>query len=174
MRLAYAAADGSPRVIPLGYLPGADTLLTWTIPTSAKVSSLQADPRVAVTIDIGGIPPCALLLRGTATLEPVDGIPDGYLEASGRTMDPAVYDQWEQGVRALYDSMTWVVVGCCEDGSRGDSGWNAELGRAPKDDVEGRGRREGVRGRRVEVSRGRCATGASEARACRVASTIEP
>lgn len=110
MRLAYTAADGSPRVIPLGYLPGADRLVTWTIPTSVKVSSLQADPRVAVTIDVGGIPPCALLVRGTATVEPVDGIPDGYLEASRRTMDPAVYAQWEQGVRALYDSMTEITI----------------------------------------------------------------
>lgn len=47
MRLAYTAVDGSPRVIPLGYLPGTDRLVTWTIPTSVKVSSLQADPRVA-------------------------------------------------------------------------------------------------------------------------------
>ena len=110
MRLAYNAADGSPRVIPLGYLVRDDTVVTWTIPTSVKVRSLRADPRVAVTIDVGGIPPCALLIRGTATVAEVDGIPDGYLEASRRTMDAQTYEQWEPGVLALYDSMTEIVI----------------------------------------------------------------
>ncbi len=110
MRLAYNGSDAFPRVIPLGYLVRDDTVITWTIPTSVKVRSLRADPRVAITIDVGGIPPCALLVRGTATVEDVDGIPEGYLEASRRTMDAQAYAQWEPGVRALYDSMTEIVI----------------------------------------------------------------
>ncbi len=110
MRLAYTAPDGSPRVIPTAYLPRDATLIMYTIPTSAKVSALRADPRVAVTIDVGGMPPCALLVRGTCTIEIVDGIPDGYLQAGRRTMDEAVFEQWAAGVRQLYDSMAILTI----------------------------------------------------------------
>ena len=110
MRLAYTAPDGSPRVIPTGYLERDAMLITYTIPTSAKVTALRADPRVAVTIDVGGMPPCALLVRGTCAMEIVDGIPDGYLEASRRSMDEAVFEQWETGVRQLYDSMAILTI----------------------------------------------------------------
>lgn len=110
MRLAYTALDGSPRVIPTGYLHRDETLLMYTTPTSAKVAALRADPRVAVTIDVGGMPPCALLVRGTCAIEIVDGIPDGYLESSRRTMDEATFVQWEAGVRQLYDSMAVLTI----------------------------------------------------------------
>lgn len=110
LRLAYTAPDGSPRVIPSGYLERDATLIMYTIPTSAKVAALRADPRVAVTIDVGGMPPCALLVRGTCAIEIVDGIPDGYLEASRRTMDEETFGQWEAAVRQLYDSMAILTI----------------------------------------------------------------
>jgi hypothetical protein len=110
MRLAYTAPDGSPRVIPTGYLERDAHLIMYTIPTSAKVTALRADPRVAVTIDVGGMPPCALFVRGTCAIEIVDGIPDGYLESSRRTMDEATFAQWVVGVRQLYDSMAVLTI----------------------------------------------------------------
>lgn len=110
MRLAYTALDGSPRVVPTGYLQRDATLIMYTIPSSAKVAALRADPRVAVTIDVGGMPPCALLVRGTCAIEIVDGIPEGYLESSRRTMSAAEYEQWEPGVRQLYDSMAVLTI----------------------------------------------------------------
>lgn len=64
MRLAYTGLDGAPRVIPLAYLWDGTSLLFWTVPISAKVRALQADPLVAVTIDVIGPPPRVLLARG--------------------------------------------------------------------------------------------------------------
>jgi hypothetical protein len=110
MRLAYTAADGSPRVVPSGYVVRGATLVMGTVPSSAKVTALRADPRVAVTIDVGGMPPCALLLRGTAEVEIVDGVTADYLESGRRAMDAATYAQWEQGVRALYDQMAMITI----------------------------------------------------------------
>jgi hypothetical protein len=86
MRLAYTGRDGAPRVIPSGYLVRGTDIVMCTVPSSAKVEALRADPRVAVTIDVGGMPPCCLLVRGTAALDEVDGVPDDYLEASWRGM----------------------------------------------------------------------------------------
>lgn len=110
MRLAYTAKDGSPRVIPTAYLAHETTVTMYTIPTSAKVAALRVDPRVASTIDVGGMPPCALLLRGTCTIQIVHGIPDGYLDANRRSMDETAFTHWEAGVRQLYDAMAVITI----------------------------------------------------------------
>ena len=108
-QIAYTAADGSPRAVPLGYLLRNGTFLFFTIPSSDKVVALRRDPRIALTIDVYP-PPCCLLVRGTAELREEDGVPHEYLEASFRTMPPEQHAGFEQQVRALYDSMVRVVV----------------------------------------------------------------
>ena len=80
-RFAYTGLDGAPRVIPIGWEWDGSALLMWTVPRSAKVRALQRDPRVAVTIDTNDFPPKVLLVRGTATVEEIEGVPQGYLEA---------------------------------------------------------------------------------------------
>jgi hypothetical protein len=109
MRIAYAGLDGAPRVIPVGYLMRGEKFSFCTIPASEKVAALQRDPRVAITIDLKE-PLCCLLVRGTAEVAIVDGVPDDYLEASFRGMPAEQHEGFEQGVRALYDSMARVVI----------------------------------------------------------------
>ena len=109
MQIAYAAADGSPRAVPVGYLLRQGTFVFFTIPGSDKVAALQQDPRIALTIDVYP-PPCCLLVRGTAELREEEGVPDEYLEASFRTMPADQHAAFEEQVRALYDSMVRIVV----------------------------------------------------------------
>jgi hypothetical protein len=110
MRLSYSALDGSPRVIPVGYVWDGENVVFWTIPISEKIPALAADPRVAISVDILGPPPRALLLRGTAALATVDGVPQGYLDASHRTMPPEAWDGFDEQVRWLYDQMVVVTI----------------------------------------------------------------
>lgn len=110
LHLSYTGTDGAPRVIPIGYVWDGGHFRMWTVPTSAKVRALQADPRVAITIDVPGPPPRVLLVRGRATLTPVDGVPQGYLEASHRTMPPQAWEDFDTQVRALYERMTAITV----------------------------------------------------------------
>jgi hypothetical protein len=110
LRLAYTGLDGGPRVIPIAYLWDGASFRMWTIPISAKVRALQADPRVAITVDIVGPPPRVLLARGRAQLETVDGVPDGYLDASHRTMPRGAWDGFDSQVRALYEQMVAITV----------------------------------------------------------------
>ena len=110
LRLAYTGLDGGPRAIPMGYLWDGSRFLMWTIPGSAKVRALRADPRVAITIDILGPPPRVLLARGRAELSTVDGVPDGYLEASHRGLAPEAWDDFDVQVRALYEQMVAITV----------------------------------------------------------------
>src|SRR5436305_10040830 len=109
MQIAFAEADGSPRVVPVGYLLREGRFLFFTIPSSDKVAALHRDPRIALTIDVYP-PPCCLLIRGTTDLREEDGVPDDYLQASFRTMPADQHAGFEEQVRALYDSMVRIVV----------------------------------------------------------------
>ena len=110
MHLSYTARDGAPRVIPIGYVWDGARFLMWTVPDSAKVGALQADGRVAITIDVLGPPPRVLLVRGRAALETVEGVPDGYLQASHRIMPREAWDDFDAQVRALYERMVVITV----------------------------------------------------------------
>jgi hypothetical protein len=110
LHLSYTAQDGGPRVIPIGYIWDGARFLMWTVPHSVKVGALRADERVAITIDVPGPPPRVLLVRGRAALETVDGVPDGYLQASFRTMPEEAQEGFETQVRGLYKRMTVITV----------------------------------------------------------------
>ena len=109
-RLAYTALDGDPRVVPIGFLWTGSEIKMYTVPTSAKVQALKKNPRVAITIDTESFPPNALLIRGAASLELVDGVPDGYVEASRKAIPAEQMEGWETGVRALYEQMVIITI----------------------------------------------------------------
>ena len=110
LHLAYTGLDGGPRVIPIGYLWDGATFQFWTIPGAPKLKALKADPRVAITIDLNGVPPRVLYARGRAALEVVEGVPAGYLEASHRGLPREQWDGFDDQVRSLYDRMVVIKV----------------------------------------------------------------
>ena len=110
LHLAYTGLDGGPRVIPIGYLWDGATFQFWTIPGAPKLKALQADPRVAITIDMNSVPPRALFARGRAAFTVVDGVPAGYLEASHRGLPREQWDGFDAQVRSLYDRMAAITV----------------------------------------------------------------
>jgi len=81
-----------------------------TVPTSAKVPALRKHPRVAITIDTETQPPHVLLIRGEASIELRDGVPDEYIEASRKIVPPDQFEHWEAGVRGLYDQMALITI----------------------------------------------------------------
>jgi hypothetical protein len=83
-RLAYAAGDGTPRVIPVGWLWTRGRFVFGTFARSPKIAALRRRPAVAVTIDRAGPPPESLLVRGTADVEEVEGVPDEYGEIQAK------------------------------------------------------------------------------------------
>jgi hypothetical protein len=110
-RFAYTGLDGGPRVVPVGYKWTGSAFVICTVPKSAKVNALRHDPRVAITIDTEGFPPKVLLIRGTATLELVDGVPDEYLTGNFRPgLTDEQFAEWEAGVRDLYEQMVKIIV----------------------------------------------------------------
>ena len=110
-RIAYVARDGSPRVVPVGYLWNGSAFVICTATNAAKVKALEVNPDVALTIDTDDFPPNVLLVRGKAELEWVDGIPDEYMQMNDPSyMTPEQREAWEAGVRSLYDAMYRIRV----------------------------------------------------------------
>lgn len=109
-RLAYNAVDGTPRVIPIGFHWNGETFVMATATGSPKQYGLAANPRVALTIDTNEFPPKVLLVRGNATLTVVDGVPEEYLLAANRAIDPDQQAGFDAQVRALYDQMVRIEI----------------------------------------------------------------
>ena len=110
-RLAFTALDGTPRAIPIGITWNGSEIVMCTATNARKLPALRRNPAVALTIDTESHPPKVLLLRGTAELDVVDGIPDEYMQWNGTyEMTPEQRAEWEVGVRSLYDGMVRVVV----------------------------------------------------------------
>ncbi len=111
-RLAYVAADGTPRTVPIGFVWNGAQIVMCTTPNAPKLRSLRRNPMVALTIDTEVHPPKILLIRGRADLDHVDGIPEEYLHmTTSYRMTPEQRVEWEAEVRSLYrDGMVRIVV----------------------------------------------------------------
>jgi Pyridoxamine 5'-phosphate oxidase len=110
--LAYNGIDGTPRVVPIGYIWTGSTFVMCTAMVAPKVRSLQRDPRVALTIDTGvdKQPPNMLLVRGVASVEIVEGIPDEFLAASRKGLPEEQWSDFENQVRSFYPAMARISV----------------------------------------------------------------
>jgi uncharacterized pyridoxamine 5'-phosphate oxidase family protein len=111
-RLAFVAADGTPRVLPIAIFWNGSEIVMCTSTNARKLTALRRNPAVALTIDTEVHPPDVLLLRGEAELDPVDGIPEEYLQMSGTyTMTPEQREVFEREIQTLYaDGMVRIVV----------------------------------------------------------------
>jgi nitroimidazol reductase NimA-like FMN-containing flavoprotein (pyridoxamine 5'-phosphate oxidase superfamily) len=112
LRLAYTSADGTPRVIPIGFLWTGGRIVVCTSTTAPKGAAIRSRPDVAVTIDVGASPAesRSLLVRGPARVETVEGIPREYLDASRKTMTPEEAAGFEQAVTAMYPQMVRISI----------------------------------------------------------------
>lgn len=52
----------------------------------------------------------SVLLRGVATLETVDGIPDEYIAAQRKSLDAEQTDAFRRAVEATYDQMVRISI----------------------------------------------------------------
>ncbi|MEU4362276.1 pyridoxamine 5'-phosphate oxidase family protein [Promicromonospora sp. NPDC023987] len=111
-RLAYVAKDGTPRNVPIAFVWNGTQIVMCTTKNAPKLPALRQNPMVALTVDTEAHPPKILLVRGRAELDPVDGIPDEYLEANTTyEMTAEQRVEWEAEVRSLYtDGMVRIVV----------------------------------------------------------------
>ena len=111
-RLAYSGLDGSPRVVPVGFHWNGHDVVVCTATTAPKVKALSARPSVALTIDTADTPSTAkaLLIRGTAAIDIVGGVPAEYLDGSEKALDDAQRQAFEAQVRQTYERMARIAI----------------------------------------------------------------
>ena len=111
-RLAYNGPDGFPRVVPVGFRWTGDRIVVSTAPTSPKVHALASRPQVALTIDTGTTPQeaKALLVRGVATLETVDGLTEEYRASAAESFDGAERDAFTREAESVHKQMVRISI----------------------------------------------------------------
>src|SRR6195256_437792 len=100
-RLAYVWTDGTPRVVPIWFHWNEREFVLASPPKAPKLKALAKNPKVALTIDDNTFPHKVLMVRGTARLEPVEGIVPEYATAAERYFGPEQGRAWMQQVRTM-------------------------------------------------------------------------
>jgi Pyridoxamine 5'-phosphate oxidase len=109
-RFAYIATDGTPRVIPIWFHWNEREIVMASPPKAPKLKALAKNPRVSLTIDDNTFPHKVLLIRGSARLEPVEGIVPEYEAAAARYFDADLAKGWLGQLRTLVSSMVRITV----------------------------------------------------------------
>jgi len=109
-RLAYIGTDGAPRVIPIWFHWNGRDIVVATPPKAPKLKALKKNPKVSLTIDDNTFPHKVLLVRGTARLEPVDGIVPEYIAAADRYFGPEQGKAWVGQLKTMISSMVRITI----------------------------------------------------------------
>jgi Pyridoxamine 5'-phosphate oxidase len=109
-RLAYVWPDGTPRVVPVWFHWNGSDFVIGTPPRAPKLKALRVNPKVALTIDDNTFPHKVLMVRGTASLENVDGIVPEYELAAHRYFDEEQATAWLQQLRQMLNRMVRIKV----------------------------------------------------------------
>src|SRR5499425_2847602 len=103
-RLAYVWKDGTPRVVPIWFHWTGTELVMASPPKAPKLKALAKNPKVAVTIDDNTFPHKVLMIRGSARMEPVDGIVPEYAAAAQRYFGATQGEAWLSQLRTMISS----------------------------------------------------------------------
>jgi uncharacterized protein YndB with AHSA1/START domain len=110
-QLGYTGPDGFPRVVPVGFLWRDGRIVVCTATIAPKVAALSARPHVALTIDNDNAAASkALSVRGVATIDIVDGVPEEYLAAVAKGIPAEQNGQFEAQVRSVYKQMARISI----------------------------------------------------------------
>lgn len=109
-RLAYVWTDGTPRVVPVWFHWNGRELVVGTPAKAPKLKALKKNPKVALTIDDNTFPHKVLLVRGTARLEPVNGIVPEYALAAERYFDEELRKAWLAQLSSMVQQMVRITI----------------------------------------------------------------
>jgi general stress protein 26 len=109
-RLAYNWRDGTPRVVPIWFHWDGETIVLGSPPNAPKVDVLTDNSKVALTIDRDEFPYHALLIRGIADVETVDGVTPEYEACAQRYFGEEQGREWVEGVRQMSPQMVRIRV----------------------------------------------------------------
>jgi hypothetical protein len=81
-----------------------------TPPKAPKLKALAKNPKVSLTIDDNTFPHKVLLIRGSARLQPVEGIVPEYIAAAERYFGREQGGAWIGQLRKMIPSMVRITI----------------------------------------------------------------
>jgi hypothetical protein len=109
-RLAYVWTDGTPRVVPIWFHWNEKEIVMASPAKAPKLKALAKNPKVAVTIDDNVFPHKVLLVRGTAKLQPVNGVVPEYALAAERYFGAEPGKAWAGKMASLVKDQNMVRI----------------------------------------------------------------
>ena len=109
-RLAYVWHDGTPRVVPIWFHWNGEEIVLGTPLNAPKMKALSQNRKVALTIDTNTWPHKVLQIRGTATIEKVDGAVPEYAAAAQRYFGEEQGRAWVEQVKGMFPQMARISV----------------------------------------------------------------
>jgi Pyridoxamine 5'-phosphate oxidase len=109
-RLAYTWLDGTPRVVPIWFHWTNEDVVMAGPPDAPKVEAIRARPEVALTIDGTEWPYKVLLIRGTAAVDVIDGVPPEYVAAARKYFGETQGDAWAGQVGQMMPQTARIAV----------------------------------------------------------------
>jgi hypothetical protein len=109
-RLAYVALNGTPRNVPMWFHWNGRAVVVVSPVEAPKMDALRARPQVALSIDGDVMPYEALMIRGLAEVEPVNGIPPEYILAAKRYLGEEGGQAWIDQIAALKLKSSRITV----------------------------------------------------------------
>jgi hypothetical protein len=130
-RLAYVAADGTPRLMAMQFHWNGTELVMATFAGARKIAGLRARPAVTINIETSSFPPAVLQIRGEAEVTDVDGIVPEYALSWERYAGPeqaaaALAEVDQPGVRMARIAVRPTWVGVTDFQTRFPGGLSAE------------------------------------------------
>ncbi|HEY0698671.1 MAG TPA: pyridoxamine 5'-phosphate oxidase family protein [Micromonospora sp.] len=127
MRLGYVGLDGHPRSVPVAYIWNGKAFVFATPTTAYKLRAIAAHPEVSFTVDTMGAAerakvaaalgapvadytPLIMLVRGKASIEIRQGLPQEHVDASRRMIGEENVDEWESHKREHTREMAVVSI----------------------------------------------------------------
>jgi PPOX class probable F420-dependent enzyme len=109
-RLGYVAPDGTPRVTPIWFTWNGNEFVFGAAGSSPKVTALQKNPAVAVTIDSESAPYKILLARGRAEVQFVEGAVEEYADSALRYFGPEQGAHFRDYAKTTMTGMARITV----------------------------------------------------------------
>lgn len=109
-RFAYTWTDGTPRVVPIWFHWDGTEFVLASPPGAPKLKAIRPGARVALTIDTASQPYHVLMVRGTASVRMVDGVPAEYAAAARRYMGAEEGDAWVDHVAGRFSRMARIAI----------------------------------------------------------------
>jgi hypothetical protein len=99
-------------VIPIGFYWNGHQIVVCTPATAPKVKALSSRLNIAMTIYVGDTPTeaKALLVRGLARVDIVNGVPNEYLAASTKALGADQVTEFDRQVRWMYEQMARICI----------------------------------------------------------------